>query len=491
MNSLAFMSLCALRVQPRALPRPNLVAHGARVTSPIIMAFDTNLAYDAAQALGSTIGIGGGAIVLLFAAPLIVIQAKENPVIGVAAGAIAALSAALYLAANMYDVAFAQTALDSLGALGALALLGAILTGLYFIYGTMVMSPEQREESGSGDILTQLVYAATPSPWRKNYFSSGDDGDEQRPLLDLPLWMPDLARQSPPEPECVAGLQAMRRIKLNLPSLDAPLDVCVWSAEPPEGVPKADAPPVILIHGFDSSVLEFRFVIPKLVAAGLTVHAMDWWTGGFTDRVPINNKLASDPNSTPWGLVNEQHYAFWQATCGNTPAIVLGASLGGAPAMDFAVSHPDAVAGLVLMDAGGFSYAQPPPAFTSALAGPVANFFAWRGEQGLLPFPHFWRTMGGWREALQAYLQSGGYQRRVDESFIPRVGQRCLVLWGEDDDVLPVEDAARYGEALPNCVRVTLIPEAQHAPALENPGFVADSVATFVKEFPREAVPIV
>ena len=168
--------------------------------------------------------------------------------------------------------------------------------------------------------------------------------------------------------------------------------------------------------------------------------------------------------------------------------IALGASLGGAPAMDFAVEHPEAVSGLVLMDAGGFSYAQPPPAFTAALAGPVANFFAWRGEQGLLPFPHLWRTMPGWREALQAYLESGGYQVRVDGDFVPRVPQRTLVLWGEEDDVLPVEDADKYGAALQDCARVTLIPDAQHAPALENPEFVAEAVAAFVKEFPNEAV---
>lgn len=40
----------------------------------------------------------------------------------------------------------------------------------------------------------------------------------------------------------------------------------------------------------------------------------------------------------------------------------------------------------------------------------------------------------------------------------------------DQDDVLPVEDAYKYQEDLPNCVGVTLIPSAQHAPALENPG---------------------
>ena len=55
---------------------------------------------------------------------------------------------------------------------------------------------------------------------------------------------------------------------------------------------KKNAPPVLLVHGFDSSVLEFRFVLPQLVEAGYEVHAMDWWTGGFTDREPFLNNVA-------------------------------------------------------------------------------------------------------------------------------------------------------------------------------------------------------
>ena len=59
---------------------------------------------------------------------------------------------------------------------------------------------------------------------------------------------------------------------------------------------------------------------------------------------------------------------------------------------------------------------------------------------------------------------------------------RTLTRWGEEDDVLPVEDAYKYEKDLPDCVGVTLIPEAQHAPALENPAFVAEAIIKFTKE---------
>ena len=79
-----------------------------------------------------------------------------------------------------------------------------------------------------------------------------------------------------------------------LPSLDAPLNVCYWSAQPEESK-RVDAPPVMLIHGFDSSVLEFRFVIPALVEAGLEVSAAS------RRRARANGSAAGAPASDALG----------------------------------------------------------------------------------------------------------------------------------------------------------------------------------------------
>jgi pimeloyl-ACP methyl ester carboxylesterase len=84
-------------------------------------------------------------------------------------------------------------------------------------------------------------------------------------------------------------------------------------------------------------------------------------------------------------------------------------------------------------------------------------------------------------------LASGGYQRRVDAGFIATVPQKTLVLWGEEDDVLPVEDAAKFEASLPQCAGVVMIPDAMHAPALENPTFVAEKVADYVRTFSATA----
>lgn len=119
--------------------------------------------------------------------------------------------------------------------------------------------------------------------------------------------------------------------------------------------------------------------------------------------------------------VREHQLAFFKRQIGDEKAIVLGASLGGAVALDFAAVHPELVAGLILMDAGGESYAQPDPFLTSLAADPVTNLFQWRATNGLLPYPHVWANEPGWRAALRAYLKSGGYQNRVGPELIRTV----------------------------------------------------------------------
>ncbi len=355
--------------------------------------------------------------------------------------------------------------------------IGAAAT--YFVVGTMLRTPEDRQRAGDGGFLTELVYAFTPSPWRKAYFEGQEEADEDKELFEIPDWQPKSACVLT-EPEAVAGIKALQRARIPLKATGGMMPIAYWSS----GVVATDEgpPPIMLVHGFDSSVLEFRYVLPRLVEQGLQVEACDWWTGGFSDRRPFLEQL-HEPKSkaTPWSLIREQLYEFWKLRCGGRPAIVVGCSLGGAAVIDFAIEHQEAVDSLVLIDAGGESYAQPAPVWTSLLAKPISNFFAWRGEQDLLPYPHLHKDLPLWRESLQAFLESGGYAAHVGPELIRTVPQDTLVLWGEEDDVLPVANAFAFEKDLPNCVGVKIVPDAQHAPGLENPMEVAKLITEFAQ----------
>ena len=114
-------------------------------------------------------------------------------------------------------------------------------------------------------MLKNIATAITPSAWKKSYQGVGE-GEDQPPkvLLDLPAWQGDEARELE-EPEAVLNIKSMRLEPIEVAGV-GPVETCFMSLKPDE---PADAPPLLLIHGFDSSLLEFRYIAPALVEAGL------------------------------------------------------------------------------------------------------------------------------------------------------------------------------------------------------------------------------
>lgn len=91
--------------------------------------------------------------------------------------------------------------------------------------------------------------------------------------------------------------------------------------------------PVMLLNGFDSSLLEFRRLIPKL-APHTETWALDLLGFGFTER-PEGVEFSPTDMKT-------HLYSFWQQMI-QRPMIIAGASMGGATALDFALTYPEAV----------------------------------------------------------------------------------------------------------------------------------------------------
>ncbi|KHN29994.1 Abhydrolase domain-containing protein 4 [Glycine soja] len=104
--------------------------------------------------------------------------------------------------------------------------------------------------------------------------------------------------------------------------------------------------PVVLLHGFDSSCLEWRYVLPLLEESGIETWAIDILGWGFSD-------LGKLP---PCDVVSKRDhfYQFWKSYI-RRPIILVGPSLGSAVAVDFAVNYPEAVEKLVLIGASVYS----------------------------------------------------------------------------------------------------------------------------------------
>ena len=86
-------------------------------------------------------------------------------------------------------------------------------------------------------------------------------------------------------------------------------------------------------------------MLPLLATQNQT-WAVDLLGFGFTDR-PKEIKIS--PKAIAIHL-----YSFWK-TLIDQPVILVGASMGGSTAIDFTLTHPEAVKKLVLIDSAGFS----------------------------------------------------------------------------------------------------------------------------------------
>ncbi len=242
--------------------------------------------------------------------------------------------------------------------------------------------------------------------------------------------------------------------------------------------------PIVLLHGFDSSLLEFRRLFPQL-AADHEVWAIDLLGSGFTQAPP---NVAVNPQTIRHHLL--EVIQSWIAR----PVILVGASLGGAVAIDFALNNPDWVQSLVLIDSVGFSGVvsigqwlprsvlelgadwlqfRKQAALTAALTFPIANSRLIDALRCSLVH----QDMPGWKEAIVSFSQSGSYADLDIQ--IPKLQHPTLILWGTADDVLGTEDAARFAQSISNS-QLVWIENAGHVPHFDQPRSVAAHLLSFI-----------
>lgn len=241
--------------------------------------------------------------------------------------------------------------------------------------------------------------------------------------------------------------------------------------------------PILLIHGFDSSVLEYRRLIP-LLSHQHQVWALDLLGFGFTDRNP---NLTYSPTTIKTHL-----YSFWQ-TLIQEPVILVGASMGGATAIDFTLSYPSAVKQLILIDSSGL-IKQP---LISKLIFPPLDYWATeflrnlKVRQGISKNAYFNSRFANedalicaalhlhcanWDKALISLTKSGGYGSYGNQ--LEQIKQPTLIIWGENDKILGTKFAPQFAEAIFHS-KLVWIKECGHVPHLEKPEITANHILEF------------
>lgn len=242
--------------------------------------------------------------------------------------------------------------------------------------------------------------------------------------------------------------------------------------------------PILLLHGFDSSVLEFRRLFPQLAAHHET-WTVDLLGFGFTSRV-------SDIQFSASAIATHLYY-FWK-TLIQVPVILVGASMGGAAAIDFTLTYPQVVEKLVLLDSAGFTS---PPPIGKFLVPP---FDYWAVEFLRRPQvrknisknayydPKFVSTdalvcaalhldVPGWHQALISFTKSGGYPPIAQK--LNQIQQATLILWGKNDRILGTKYADKFATKIANS-KLIWIDNCGHVPHLEKPEITAEYILQFI-----------
>ncbi|MNX74777.1 2-hydroxy-6-oxo-6-phenylhexa-2,4-dienoate hydrolase [compost metagenome] len=174
--------------------------------------------------------------------------------------------------------------------------------------------------------------------------------------------------------------------------------------------------------------------------------------------------------------------AEWLELAGWEKPVVVGTSMGGRVALQLALDHPERVGALVLVDASGLKLEGHP-----ILSPAEVDVAAFRQALFHRPSPTLARAATGEVPAWYATMRRltatplrTDLQARLGEIRVP-----TLVVWGEEDRVIPPPYAEAFQRGIPGA-RLRWIPEAGHVPMLERPGAVNEAIADFLETLPRD-----
>ncbi len=259
-----------------------------------------------------------------------------------------------------------------------------------------------------------------------------------------------------------------------------------------DGVPiryvrAGQGPPLVLVHGFGSSLYTWADVLPEL-ARSHDVVALDL-PGFGGSGLPKALSFEHLPGAVV-GLMDR---------LGLERASLAGNSLGGATVAWIAATQPRRVERLVLIDAAGFQLnASERPLLVRLLALPGASLL-----QRLPLRRAIVRTALRQTFADPSRISDEDLDEYVAPALRPEVGEAALVLaryqgpgpdalrallgrvraptlvvWGREDRWIPLEHAERFHQALPGS-RLVVLDGAGHLPQEERP----DALLRLLHEF--------
>jgi pimeloyl-ACP methyl ester carboxylesterase len=247
---------------------------------------------------------------------------------------------------------------------------------------------------------------------------------------------------------------------------------------------RGSGPPLLLVHGLGGAATSFASIASKCARLSRRVLLID---------LPGHGLAALGEGEKPAGALELTQALARVLELASEPVLLVGNSLGGGLVLGAALLWPEKIAGAV-----GLAPAGAP--FTEAESLQVRTVFRGGAESGgelgrrLFHTPPFAvrlvaRGLGA-HIAEPAVQHIVGHIHQGDQS-LPQEQLRSLrvpvlVLWGDDDQVLPASGADYFRAALPSG-SVEVLEQCGHLPQIERAGLVLKRLERFISALPPRA----
>jgi len=256
--------------------------------------------------------------------------------------------------------------------------------------------------------------------------------------------------------------------------------------------------PLVLVHGLMSSTFDWKDVLP-LLSNRFHVIALDLKGFGFTAKPSGDYTLGTQADLVVRLL---DHLRIEKAA-------LCGQSMGGKVVLRVASRHPERVSALILVDSAGMKVGKSKPANRSVtrwpVIGPLVAALALSSDSfvrdGLLRCYYdkakvtedrvaacyrVLKTRAGLRATRATQAQASP---ELTEPVIASLGQPTLILWGEQDQLIPLEAGKKFKDLIRGS-RLVVFEKCGHAPQDEMPERFAKEVSEFLASLPQPVSPV-
>lgn len=222
-------------------------------------------------------------------------------------------------------------------------------------------------------------------------------------------------------------------------------------------------PVVILLHGL-GAVKEVWMPTLAALAPRFHVYAIDQIGFGHSDKPLLEYKIATFVDFLQ-GFMQAQNIA---------KATLVGNSLGGWIALDFAVQHPDMVDKLVLVDSAGIPWTKPVTVDlnASSLAGMRAVLESVFYDKKLVTDQAVLQVFTDHVRNNDAYTIQrtiGGFATpQFDDTKLSSLRMPTLVVWGRQDELLPLAMGEKLHDGIAGS-KLVVFEQCGHVPQIEKP----------------------